>query len=143
MSQENIEVARRFFDAMNRQDYEAALAIGHPEIDIQDHPGVDAASWHHGPEGAWEWGLKLMEAFQDFQLNADEYIPVDDKSILVVGTVSGKGRRSGVPVDAPFAAIVTVEDGLGRRVAIYEKKATALRAAADLVDRDEAAGLSE
>ena len=143
MSEENAEVARRFFDAINRQDYEAALAIGHSEIDIQDHPGVDAASWHHGPEGAWEWGLKLTQAFQDFQLHADEYIALDEKSIIVVGTVSGKGRISGVPVDAPFAAIVTVEDGLGRRVAIYEKKAIALRAAADLLDKDEAAGRSE
>jgi ketosteroid isomerase-like protein len=140
MSRENVEKVRRFFDLMNRGDYKAAIALAHPEIEMQDHPGVDAGDWNYGREGAWQWGAKLNEAFPGFQIQTEAVVAVDQDIVLTFGVWSGKGARSGIPVSTKFGGVITFQDGLGKRVAVYGTTADALRGAAEAL---EVVGLSE
>ena len=137
MSRENVEIVQRFFDAMNRGDYAAAEMIAHPEIAMQDHPAMPDAGWNHGREGAVRWWSKINEAFANFRFEDIEMLPVGRNSVVGTLTVSGEGGQSGVPITMPVAFVATIENGMGKRVAVFATATEASRAAADLLDATE------
>ncbi|HEX6492924.1 MAG TPA: nuclear transport factor 2 family protein, partial [Candidatus Dormibacteraeota bacterium] len=57
-----------------------------------------------------------------------EWIPCADGRLLVIGRYRGRGRDTGLPVDAAFAHLWTARDG--RLVALWHVTDTALWAAA-------------
>jgi hypothetical protein len=50
--EEYVGTIRELWDAFNRADYEATVALTHPEIEMQDHPTLPDAEWHHAPDAA-------------------------------------------------------------------------------------------
>ena len=48
MSQENLEIVRRFFDAWNRRDEEALLALADPEVEYVNSPTAIEPGTRHG-----------------------------------------------------------------------------------------------
>src|SRR2546423_9010052 len=54
MSQENVEIVRRSYEAYALGDIEGALAAIAPQIEIRDHDIPDASEYH-GHEGMFRW----------------------------------------------------------------------------------------
>ena len=133
MSQENVEIVRRAWEAFIRHDNEAALALYDPEveIDVRNEARVGAGVYY-GVEGVQRWFRDLLSAFGDVGSEVEEWIDADDQVIAVVRSY-GRGRRSGVPVDMLEAHLWTVRDGKLVRLRTFATKEAAL----------EASGLSE
>jgi ketosteroid isomerase-like protein len=94
MSQENVEVVRRYLDLIQRRDLDAALACLAPEVEYevgQELPmrGRDAvrAMWDR-----WE------RDWEDYELLPEEFIDAGDR-VLVTVRCSARGRGSGIVVD--------------------------------------------
>jgi ketosteroid isomerase-like protein len=136
MSQENMEIARRCFDAWNRDDLDAFLA----EID-------PAVVWHTAIEGSAEgddmvyrghngvrqvWKDYRGDVFSRIELWDTELIDLG-ASVLRLGRLRVTGRASGVEIESEFAQHVLMRDGLIVSSRDYLSHAEAL----------EAAGLSE
>src|SRR5829696_8019863 len=76
MSQENVELAYRAFDAFARHD----LDVHDPDCEIQ--PLVAAVGGnYHGHDGVPEWWEDLFGAFPDFSFRFDEVRELGDRTL--------------------------------------------------------------
>ena len=80
MSQENVELAHRAFDAFARGDRDAFVAFHDPDCEIQ--PVLAAVSGnYHGHDGVREWWGDLFAAFPDFSFRLDEVRELGDRTL--------------------------------------------------------------
>jgi ketosteroid isomerase-like protein len=133
MSQENVEIVRRSFDAWSSHDPKE-IAKYLPE-------DVEFRSATTDLFGETVRGLKAIEGLLDewakewsaFRWEAEEIIEVDDARVLSLHRVIATGRASGVEVIRELGGLYEIRDGKIVRDWIYLDQAEAL----------EAAGLSE
>ena len=124
MSQGNVEVVRRSIEAYQRGDLEAALADVHPAIvwnPFEEAPmqGVDAVrAYLTRWESDWE----------DLETTTEEFIDAGDAVVAVVH-FRGRGRNSGIEVDARTYAVYTVRDGKTVDMEEFIEREEALKAA--------------
>ena len=133
MSQENVEIPRKFFDAYNRGDLEATLDFIAPEFEFRTSGlFMDTESTYLGREGWYEFWHTFRAAWESITVNLKRIEDLGDQ-VLVLGTFHGRGHGSGVEVTREAAWLVTLRDGLLAQSRTFETWADAL----------EAAGLSE
>jgi ketosteroid isomerase-like protein len=141
MSEENVEIVRRSFeanDAFMRGDLssEAFAQMFDPQIELHWH---DQRTYPDTPQhlrGASEV-IAFVEKFRDDWIDVVqeplELIEAPGGRVLGFTRQSGRGRQSGVPIDIHFYEVWTIRDGNVRRLEYFRHRADAL----------EAAGLSE
>ncbi|MGH2953644.1 MAG: nuclear transport factor 2 family protein [Solirubrobacterales bacterium] len=129
MSKDNIESARRLLEAIGREDYGAALALVHPEIEFFP-PGEQAP--HRGAESFRRW--MEPDAFAEQVIDPLEVIEASDRRVLGRQHIAARGAGSGIELETTTWSVWTFDGGgLVTRVEIFlpheEAKA---REAADL-----------
>ena len=96
MSQENVGLARRMFDAVNRRDLDAFLAL--MDADVQAVPRLASVEGdYRGHDGIRCWWTNLLDVFPDFTL---EVFEVRDFGDLTVASMRARGH--GTDSDTPF-----------------------------------------
>jgi ketosteroid isomerase-like protein len=146
MSQENVELAREWYEVVNRwlESYWA-----NPGRPLGETPGTDGLFDRMNPEAEWDWLFspqtfrgrdQLLRAAADWietvdawQLEVEDVIDGTGGRVVVIVRVVARGRGSGIPVDQRVFSVITVRDGKVARIHDYTERTTAL----------EAAGLSE
>jgi ketosteroid isomerase-like protein len=129
MSEENVEIVRRAWEAYKRRDNEAALALYDPEIEIDLRGEARVGTGvYYGLEGVQAFFRDWVSTFGDVRSEVEEWIDAGDQVIAMVRSY-GRGKRSGVPVDMLEAHLWTVRDGRLRRLRTLATKADALKAA--------------
>src|SRR5688500_7022275 len=115
MSQENVEIVRRAFEAVNRRDdVEEILSYIDPEGELHSAViGGAEGNVYRGHEGFRRWFAETDDAFAEIRTDVTEARDLGDR-VLVLGHIKARGRESGAPVDAPTGWIFTV--GRGRLV---------------------------
>lgn len=96
MSQENVELARRAYEAFNRGDLEAMVADFAPEFEyltIGMVPGTQAV--YRGAEGWMEFLGWMRSEFASPRVEIHELIEREDQ-VLAGLTLRGRGKQSGV-----------------------------------------------
>jgi ketosteroid isomerase-like protein len=139
MSQENVEIVRRLFEAVARRDTEAVLSLYHPDVewDGSRHRwaevlGPGRARWQ-GHDALRAWSKRYYEAWENLEDHVEELIDAGECVISVV-TTRARGRGSGVEVEwKENVGVWTIRDDKIARVVWLPTRAEAL----------EAAGLSE
>src|SRR5437764_12430731 len=100
MSRENVELVRRAYEALRRDDIEGCLGDVHPEVEwhslVLEMEGV-----RHGHDAVREWWRSLLAVFPDWRPSIEEIRDLGDW-VLVHARQIGSGTRSGVGVDADF-----------------------------------------
>jgi ketosteroid isomerase-like protein len=133
MSQENVEIIRRGYEAFaeGRITFEFLDA----EIEwIGPREFPDLAEPRYGHEGVRQYMAKLSEVFDDYRMVAEEFIDVGENQVLVFAREGGRGKGSGLEVQTnPTAHLYTLRGGKAVRMQSYWERSDAL----------EAAGLSE
>jgi ketosteroid isomerase-like protein len=133
MSQENVEIVRRAYEAFARGDIEAALAIVQPDIQIEDHErSLETPTSYHGRDGFLTLFATVNEGFSDVRYTPEELTDVGDR-VLVEVRRTGRGRASGAQVEERQFHVWDMIDARAVRFRVYLDRSRAL----------EAAGLSE
>ena len=129
MSQENVEIVRRAYAAFNRGDPEGLDGVISADcvMDWSQSQGPEKGVYH-GLDGAARWIAAIREAFEEFELAPSEYIGSGDR-IVVPTRVTGRGRGSGVAVDASGTTLWEIRDGRVDRFVLYQSREEALEAA--------------
>src|SRR5262245_59192707 len=94
MSQENVELLRRGYDAFNRQDFEAWLDLLDPDVAFQETALTPDARTYYGRAGAREWLRSGQEAFVDVSFQVERVIAEGD-AVAAIVVVQGRGTGSG------------------------------------------------
>lgn len=124
MSQENVEIVRKTFEAYVSGDLDGALSYADPSIVW--NPVEEAATQGHDAVRAnlerWERDWEAYEA------NPEEFIDAGDR-VLVAVQFRGRGRGSGIEVDTRLYEVWTLRDGKAVRMDEFAERSQALEAA--------------
>lgn len=144
MSQENVEIVRRSYEAwvgglergdFMRGEFGTLLDWLDPEIDWRGpREFPDLAQPRRGHDGVREYIAVLNQAIADYRMVPEEFIDAGGDQVLVFSREGGRGRGSGADVQTqPTAHLWTLRNGKAIRMRSYWERADAL----------EAVGLSE
>ena len=127
MSQENVEVVRRMYEAFHGGDFDGALAHFAPDVVVDATIRVDAGIGH-GREELFVIVSGWLGAFDEWREEIEEMRDLGSQ-VLVLTVQHGRGKGSGVEVEAPYAVLYDLHRGKITRMALYQEQAEALEAA--------------
>ena len=132
MSQENVEIVRRVFDAFNRRDIAAFLELLDPDVEWVPVLAVLEGSVYRGHADIRRWIKDLDTDWEFFEVYHEELRDLGDR-VLVSGHWRARGRASGIEVENPGTYLYEIKGG----------KVASMRTFTDRVEALEAVGLSE
>ena len=94
-----LEVVTEVYAAASRGDWEMARGLFDEEIVWEPPSGGPTAGVYEGPQRAIAEVGTWTEPFEGFEWRPERLAMNGDK-VLVAGRMSGKGRGSGIPVEA-------------------------------------------
>jgi uncharacterized protein len=111
VSQENIELARRAYEAFNRGDLEGMVADFAPNFEFLTTGAIPGTRGvYRGAEGWTELVTWLRNEFESPRIEIRELIEAGDQ-VLASVTSRGRGKRSGVEVSWDTWHLWTVWNG--------------------------------
>jgi ketosteroid isomerase-like protein len=128
MSQENVEVVRRVYEAWNSDD--PGFELFDPSFEL--HQGaalLDSAMVFRGHDGLLQAAQELVIGLRDLHWKPDDFVAAPDDRVVVPFRFRATGRSSGVQVETPLVHVWTLRNGLAIRCDTYEDLAEALKAA--------------
>jgi ketosteroid isomerase-like protein len=133
VSQENVEIVRRVFDASVRHDAETVFSLFDPDAEWDNSRGpfkdLIGAGIYHGHDGLRRfWREYYTAAWSSVEDNLEELIDAGDRVVSVVNT-RARGRASGVEVEWTHnAGVWTIRDDKIVRVAWFGTRQEAIEA---------------
>jgi ketosteroid isomerase-like protein len=94
VSAQNAETVRRWVEALSREDFDAALALVHPDVEFVPPGGQPP---YRGAASLRRW--MEPDALQGQVIEPLETIAVDSATVLVKHHVTARGTSSGIPLD--------------------------------------------
>jgi ketosteroid isomerase-like protein len=129
MSQENLEIMRRGYEAFNRGDLASAVADFAPEFEWVATgvvPGVEGV--YRGPEAYRRFMELWWSEFDDPHIEVHELIEAGDQ-VLASLTLRGRGKQSGVETTWDIWHLWTVETDRVIGQQVFTSRDDALEAA--------------
>jgi len=105
-----VEQLRRGYEALNRGDVSVVLELLDPDIEWHEPAPSPEQGSHCGRDSFEQFFRGWIESFEGFRVEPEEVVERGERLIAVVRQ-SGRGRASGVEVEARLAHVWTVEDG--------------------------------
>ena len=132
MSEKNVEIVRRGYDAFDRRDLEALGEIISDdfELDISSHPIPDFPNTGVGRDHLFRFFATYLSGFSEYEITVTELLQADD---AVVALLHDKAKLGDATVERDLAHIWTIDGGRVVRFQAFTTHKAAL----------EAAGLSE
>jgi ketosteroid isomerase-like protein len=131
MSKENVEIVRRGYELFAAGDLEGVTALFSAEADLADAGGLGvagtAAGTRRGPEGFLRATEEVLEAFEDYRVEAEDFIEAGE-AVVVPVRISGRGRASGAEMETRVAHLWVLRDGKAIRGEVYKTTEEALKA---------------
>jgi ketosteroid isomerase-like protein len=132
MSQENVELVKRFEESWAASDLQTALECVHPEMEFDWSDSMGPfAGMYRGLDGLTRFWTEMLEAWEHFAPEMEEVIDIGPDRLITLDVVRGRGRGSGVDIEARGAMLWSFRDGKIARAKMFQTKDEAL-AAADL-----------
>jgi uncharacterized protein len=132
MSEENIEIVRRGYELYAAGDLEGAAALFSADAELADAGGLGVADTavgtRSGPEGFLRATEEVLEAFEDYRVETEEFIDAGE-AVVVPVRISGRGKASGVKLEMQLAHLWVLRDGKVIRGEVYRTTEEALEAA--------------
>jgi ketosteroid isomerase-like protein len=120
MSEENVEIVRRFL----LLEVEEALAYADPDI-VWNPTEESAARGHDAIRASL---VRWKGEWDDYQLLPEEFEQKGDRVVVAVH-MRGRGRASGIEVDARLYDVYTLSDGKIVRMDQFTERSEAFEAA--------------
>jgi ketosteroid isomerase-like protein len=130
MSQENVEVVRRAFEAFAQVGLDAMGDFWADDIDYRAIEGaLDDRGPMHGKDAVRAHWQDWLDTFDDLKAEPLELIDAADEQVVTVLRFGGRAKQSGVETDLTYANLYTIRDGKIARGREYWTKEQALEAA--------------
>jgi ketosteroid isomerase-like protein len=109
MSQENVEIVRRFYDALNDGDWDAVFRDAHPDIELTTQRGPNAGT-RRGREGVQGFGEDYLAAFDRSVIEPEQFFEKGDQVVVLV-TRRARPKGGSVDIVVRNGHLWTVRDG--------------------------------
>jgi uncharacterized protein len=112
------DTIRDSYASLNRGDVEGALAALHPDAVWHESSQLPGGDRFEGRDQIEEFLTSFLEQWQVFHQQVESTVASGDR-VCVLIHLTAVGRESGVSVDARYAHLWTLRDGLGVAVDAY------------------------
>jgi ketosteroid isomerase-like protein len=126
MSRENVELAQQAFDAFNRRDLGAFLALMDADVEAGSRL-VAMEGGYHGHDGIRQWWQNLLDAIPDYTVETVEARDLGHVTLTTLRT-RGHGADSDTPVEDAVWVVVDWRDRKVVRWRVLSTEAEALEA---------------
>ena len=142
MSEENVEVVRRFYESLNRW---LASYWSDPEQPLEQSPELEQVFDQLDPDAEWDWLFSVetfrgreqllqaladyLETVGDWRVEVEELIDGSRDRVLGIGRVVAQGKGSGAPVLQLIFSAFTLRNGKVARIEDHTERAKALETA--------------
>ena len=127
MSQENVEIVRAVYEAVNRRDWDAAFRDQRPDVEMTIPPGLNAKTYR-GPEeiqGFWE---EVFTPFEAWTAEPEEFFEHGDQVAAVV-KARARPKGSSAEIENRTGHLWTIRDGAVVSMRFFPQPEKALEAA--------------
>ena len=128
MSQQNVEIVRRGFVALNRGDADAVVADMAPDIEWYPTSDFVDIGPFRGHDGVRALMSLVFGVFDGYRLQPEELIDAGDAVIAPVHQ-TGRGKESGLEADVRYILVFKLSEGKAVRVESYYERHEAFKAA--------------
>jgi ketosteroid isomerase-like protein len=132
VSEENVDIVRRYYAAWNAGGLDAARAFWSQDFEWHDAPGMPDSGVDRGDEAAAAHFRDLNEVLGTMEVQLDRVLPAGDE-VFVLLHVHLDAPRGELALEGPIFETVRIEEGKISRIRLFLDERAAL----------EAAGLSE
>jgi ketosteroid isomerase-like protein len=122
MSQENIDLVRRIYDAWNEGASTKGLIA--EDVEYVNPPYAVEPGVRTGRESF----SRVSDVYDDVEVMPNAFLDAGD-DVVVLARITGTSREAGVPIDREQAYVWTVRDGMAVRFRWFNSSAEALEAA--------------
>jgi len=129
MSEENVELARHYFEALNAEGFNGAQHLRHPDIEFFDPPNLPDADRHVGEAAYLERAESFLEIGWDGHFRVEECLDSGEEVVVIWEARAPSLHGGGLPLDMTIADVLLFEGGKLRRVRAYPSRAEALETA--------------
>jgi ketosteroid isomerase-like protein len=123
MSDENVELVRRIYDAWDRE--ESARDFIAEDVEYVNPVYAVERGVRHGRASF----RVVRETYEDFMIKIDELVDTGGDDVLVLAHYTASGRGSGVPLEGEHGYVWTVRDGQAVRFQWFQSHREAYEAA--------------
>ena len=128
MSEENLDIVRRYFPAYNQGGLDAMAEFWHPDISWRAAEGaLDDIGVFYGHEAMRRYYRQWEETFDSMSMEADELIVAGDRVVAVVHGI-GRLKGSDAAVNVHYAIVFSFRNGKISQGREYFKREEALEA---------------
>ena len=129
MSQENVEIIRRAFEATNRGDAKAVAALCHDDVEFVSAVLASVGEGTYRGKDAWEtYFSRMRETWEEWRFEDPEIFESDDEQLVAVFRLVGVGKGSGARVERKYGLTYRFRDGTIWRMHGYLDPREALEA---------------
>jgi ketosteroid isomerase-like protein len=129
MSERNIEVVRRMYTAFHHGDIDAALSHFDPDVLVDASKArPDDVAIGTGHERLIQIVTSWVTAWDEWREEIEELRDLGGK-VLVLSVQRGRGKGSGVAVEARWAVVYELDGGVITSMRVYPDSEEALKAA--------------
>ena len=143
MSQENVEIVRRYLEEVSREPSERVAEFWEPDGDYYPARKSPEARPCHGREEIARYYTEYLAAWEGYRSVVHDARAIGDDRVLVHGHVSAEGHTSGVALEGDIYHCFWLRHGRFIRLEIHLTAKGALHALGLSGDTLEAAGLRE
>jgi len=111
MSQENVEVVRAVYEAVERGDLDTANSYLHPEIQFHTYAHSPEAGVYRGKEAVRKYNEELFGQFESLRIELEELIDAGDR-VIAVTTQHAVPKGGREEIEVHMAELWTVRDQL-------------------------------
>ena len=126
-----METVRRGYELYAAGDLEGVADLFAEEAELADGGGLGvagtAAGTRYGPEGFLRSTEEALEAFEDYRVEAEEFIDAGE-AVVVAVRIFGRGRASGAVMETRLAHVWAFRGGKVVRGDVYRSTSEALEA---------------
>jgi ketosteroid isomerase-like protein len=130
VSANNVELVRRFYDALNANEL-ASLGSLCDEIEYVNPDVAAEPGTRRGPEAFRSAFEGLHASFEHFRCEIDAITPVGD-AVVVVARSTGTGRMSDIPFEEVHGHVLALRNGRIKRFLWFQTIEEAYAAAHEL-----------
>jgi ketosteroid isomerase-like protein len=129
MSEENLEIVRRAFDAFIEGDYERLIGLADPQIEYDVSRTSPESRVARGPQEVVAVLEEWVDTWDEHQVELSELIDAGTETVVAVMQERGKLRGTDTWVEHDRGVVYTVRDQRVVRYEEHEDRARALEAA--------------
>jgi uncharacterized protein len=122
--EENAEVVRKLYEAVESADFATALQLFDEKVEWSPAEGTT----YNGLEGVGGHFIQWMEAWDEHSAEVREATAEGDQ-VLAVVHITARGEHSGLEIDQDFFQVFTIRDGKIARMVEFMDREPAAEAA--------------